>query len=1004
MRIILIVLILISFTFQMQPQEEFIISRMPGSDQYPYKLTYSMMQDNKGFLWFGTMYGLLRFDGLKTVHFRNDVDDSTSLGFDDVVTICQDKKNNLWIGTWGGGLVRYDAVIGKFSTFTAEANGLSDNIIFAITEDASGIIWLGTQNNGLSIFDPVKNKFTSVAAGDDENVPRGYISVLTTDSNNDIWIGTQSGLYRYNWKEKKYQHFELDKDDSLKSFSNNITSIEEFDSEIWISTRNGLFRYDRDRNDFGGYDFSTSNNINSIAKDENGFIWLATMNGLTRFNPATKYSDHISDYSNEPFLSSYIGNVMVDRSGIIWVCSYERSLFRITYKPGIFSDNFIDDKTGILNTSTFSFTQDAEGVWIGTINGSYELNKHSGTVSDMPEINKYPLLKTGVLALNKSTEGLYVGTRRGLYLYDLDKEKLTLPDILKTIKLNRITSLMNDKKNNLWIGTYDNGFYKYDKTIDTLIHYSLNSNSMGNSNSDFILTLFEDKQERIWIGTYSGIRLFVEGKFISFTHDRKNKKSISNNYVYSIYQDIKGRIWAGTANGLNLFNETEKSFTAFYEKDGLSNNVISAMNQDDSGFLWITTFNGITRFDYENKIFKTFSDLNGLPGNYFNSGAILKVGDKFYCGSSKGLAIINPDIITTPKNDKQILISSVVILSSTGEDESVFNIGESLELSYSQNSVKLILSSSDYTAHVLNNFKLFVNDRIVNQKTNEIILSDLSPGVHNILITAENHLEQKLVITILPPFWLTWWFIIISILILSSLIYISYKMLLKKKVNRIREIEKIKIEQAEQIRKKTAIDFHDELGHRLTRISLLSGMVRKKIHNQFDELTPLLDKINENSSALYDGTKDFIWSIDPSNDSLYELLIRMKDFGDEIFTDGKINFEVKGITDELSEAALDMDWKRHLSLILKEAMNNSLKHSHATKIILETSFNENEIEIILSDDGIGITDNYKEGNGLRNMQRRAQKLKAQLNVTSEIGKGTKISFKGKIPGKSLNYN
>lgn len=228
--------------------------------------------------------------------------------------------------------------------------------------------------------------------------------------------------------------------------------------------------------------------------------------------------------------------------------------------------------------------------------------------------------------------------------------------------------------------------------------------------------------------------------------------------------------------------------------------------------------------------------------------------------------------------------------------------------------------------------------------------------------------------------------------------------MLKKRISRVLEIEKIKSDETEKIRKKTAIDFHDELGHRLTRISVLTGIVRKKLQNRFDDITPLLDKISDNSSALYDGTKDFIWSIDPSNDSLYELMIRIKDFGDELFTDGKINFEVRGISEKLCESFLDMDWKRHLSLILKEGMNNSLKHSHASKIILETNVFQNELEISLEDDGIGIVNETKQGNGLKNMQKRAERLSGHLDIQSEKGKGTKISFKGKIPVKSLNYN
>ena len=149
---IISLLLFVFSVFTYSQQNEFIISRMQSSDEYPYKLTYTMLQDNNGFLWFGTMHGLLRYDGLQTVLFRNNIDDSTSLGFDDIVSLYQDTKGNIWIGTWGGGVVKYDLSSEKFSTFIAENNGLSDNIIWAISEDKEGNIWFGTQSKGLSIY------------------------------------------------------------------------------------------------------------------------------------------------------------------------------------------------------------------------------------------------------------------------------------------------------------------------------------------------------------------------------------------------------------------------------------------------------------------------------------------------------------------------------------------------------------------------------------------------------------------------------------------------------------------------------------------------------------------------------------------------------------------------------------------------------------------------------------------------------------------------------------
>jgi len=232
-----------------------------------------------------------------------------------------------------------------------------------------------------------------------------------------------------------------------------------------------------------------------------------------------------------------------------------------------------------------------------------------------------------------------------------------------------------------------------------------------------------------------------------------------------------------------------------------------------------------------------------------------------------------------------------------------------------------------------------------------------------------------------------------------------HRIIVRTKVRRAVRLEKIREEEAEKVRRKTAIDFHDELGHRLTRISLLTELIKRNIGNAFSEITSLLNQISDNSSQLYNGTKDFIWAIDPQQETLYELMIRLKDFGDDLYGRTNIKFEVNGVDEKLQAATLDIDWKRHLALIFKEGMNNSLKHSNGDMVQLNSRIIGREIEIVLTDDGNGFADDsVSKGNGLKNMRNRAEKLKSSLIIDTTPGKGTKISFMGKFPVKSVNFN
>lgn len=1012
-RFILIILLFSAETFSQQ--DEFIISHMQSSDEFAYHLTYTMLQDNHGYLWFGTMYGLLRYDGLQTILFRNDIDDSTSIGFDDIVSLFQDKKGNLWIGTWGGGLVKYSRSTGNFETFlSTDKTGLSDNIIWAITEDPSGNIWIGTQSGGISVYSPSKNIFTKLHndGKDNSNIPMGYISSLTSDSKGNIWVGTPGGLYKYTWSDKKFKKYILEENTSTQFQSNNITTVNEFDNQIWIGTRDGLFLYQQPKNTFIKYNLKLSNLITSISQDNKGYIWLSTGRGLTRFNPSNNYTDNLADYSKDEFLKSYIGSMMIDKSGVIWACSYTHDLIKISYKQNTFATSSIKDSVQLFSANILSFTSEQENVWIGTSKGLLHYDINSGVTSEVTSLNKYPLMKAGINSLLKSRDELLVGTHRGLFSYNLLSQDLTAPKHIEKLKQYRITSLVKDKSNKLWVGTYSNGIFVYDYSKDSLIHHDLTSLYALNENSNYILTIFEDKSGRIWVGTYAGLYLFGNNQFTSFHHDRYDHKSISNNYVYTVFEDSKNRLWIGTAKGLNLFNEKAKYFSSFYQKDGLPNDVISGITEDNYGFIWISTLNGISKFDFEKKKFEVFNKQDGLPGNYFNPNAMLNTADgKILAGTRSGLAVINPSLMQNSSTELSVLLSSVTILKNESEDERVLNAIEGIELSYENNSIKILLSSTDYNNPGKTKFRYRLNKGLWNHPlANEILLTDLSAGEYELEIKAidalgiESSETKPFIISVIPPFWQTWWFIILTVVVVLLSVYAIHKIVLRKKIKRTLEIEKIKNEASEKVRKKTAIDFHDELGHRLTRISLVTGMIRRKLQNKQTDLNSLLDKINENSTALYDGTKDFIWSIDPTNDSLYELMIRLKDFGDDLFTDGQMNFEVKGLSEGLSNTTLDMDWKRHIALILKEGMNNSLKHSHGTKVSLETRVLDDELQITLEDDGIGIVETKKTGNGLRNMKKRAEKLNASLELVSVHGKGTKIFFKGKFPGKSVNYN
>ena len=209
-------------------------------------------------------------------------------------------------------------------------------------------------------------------------------------------------------------------------------------------------------------------------------------------------------------------------------------------------------------------------------------------------------------------------------------------------------------------------------------------------------------------------------------------------------------------------------------------------------------------------------------------------------------------------------------------------------------------------------------------------------------------------------------------------------------------IEQIRQEEQSKIRLSTARDFHDELGHNLTRISLLSQNIKSGNKDLSKELLTKLDQISANAEQLYNGARDFIWAFDPRNDSLAETAIHLKDFGDDLFGNTEIDFQVEGLENISNKTFLSMNLRRNISLLFKEAMNNTLKHAHARNTFLIFEQKDRFLKITFRDDGQGFEkdeDNYHLG--LQNMKMRAEKLNGQLSIQNN--QGTMVELQLQIP-------
>lgn len=1021
-KLILIIFILsVNFKYT-NSQTNILREHISADNGFSSNLIYCIKQDSKGFLWFGTMYGLVRFDGTEYKTYRFDPLDTNSISNDDVISIIEDKDENLWIGTYNGGLNKFDRRTGKFKRYLFDensTNGISNNTVWSIFHDSKNMIWAGTEN-GLNKLDESSGKFISYKNDSAKNgsISGNDIRCIAEDKEGNLWVGTAwDGLNKF---DRNNEIFTVYKRDSLNenSLAGNYISaiVSDKDGNIWVGTGRGLNLYDKSKNEFKRFqkdsaDVSSisSNLINSIKEDGNNYLLIGTQNGFNKFNKVTGSFELLKIYPERKNPESIL-TFEKDRSGVIWISMYNIGLHKI-YEQSHNFGNFLPGN----NVKSIYETKDGM-FYIGTSNGLEVMDEKGINIKTLlPEKdNKNSLSNNRINFVTGDKDGnLWIGTSNGLNKMNLENNIFTGffndPKDENSLASNNVLNVLNDKSGTLWIGT-DNGLSRMIPETDKFINYRNNENDNNSLSENTILSIYEDRNNSLWIGTYKGLNKIDKetGKFIHYKQDPGNSKAISNNYVYSFCEDSFGNFWIGTGGGLNAFDRNSGTFFHFTEKEGLPNSVIAGIEEDENGFLWISTLKGISKFDIKNRSFRNYDAGDGLQSNVFNTGAYYKShkGEILF-GGINGYNKFDPENIIQNSFTSSVILTSLTKYEGKNFTEKDISFDENIELNYKENVIKIKFASTDYShpEKIRYSYKLegFDRDWTIPGNAKEAVYTNLDPGNYVFKVKTVNsdgvwtEKESSVNIYVSPPFWKTWWFYTLIVAVLAGTIIFIYSYRVKSKIKKLIELEKIKERERELMREQASRDYHDELGHKLTRISLYSRRINKKLRPSANGLTNDLNSIVETSNSLQSGAKDLIWAMNPQEDSLYDFAVRLRDFGNELFDNTGVTFNFKEILESFRHITLSMNSKRHLIYIFKEGMNNILKYANCTKVNLTFELYDNDLEILLEDNGVGFDiNNCAKGYGLKNIFSRSKQININVNISSDEKSGTKVRLKAQI--------
>jgi len=671
-----------------------------------------MLQDSDGFMWFGTLKGLYRYDGYQFTEYLADINNPHSLSDDNIFSIFEDNSGILWISTNWGGLNKFDKKQDCFISYRhdpEDSASISSDQVLSVREDSQGHLWICTQGGGLNYFNRQTEKFTCFKHDSLNSNSLSYDDAryIYIDNNDIIWIGTEhGGLNRFNPETGQFTHYQTGAVKGHDLLSDQISVIfPDKSGKVWIGTLEGINILDPETGITSQFKapanscYSEKNKLWAACEDPDGNIWLGTDIGLYRYNEKQKV---ISYYKYEPdnpegLIYDCVISAWADRSGLLWfgtwdggLCKYDPQTSRfghVKHQPG-------NRKSLNSNRVNVIYQDRQKNIWIGTEKGGLnkqiagELTTESQFIHYVNDPNDPSSLNcNSITSLCEDQSGrIYIGTTEmGLSTLDPTTGKFTpFPLLNYNFKPFNINFLRTDHIGNVWIGSRNGSLMVYQPSTDNSYIFSdknIDSYVLLNHGTNY---LYQDKSGTYWIGTSKGLvslkfkenNIFTDSleKINHFTADPQQQNKLSNNYVRIIFEDNSGNIWIGTNNGLNKLNLKSGRITAYSKKDGLAENEINGITEDMQGNLWVSTNNGLSRFNPSTATFKNFDINDGLQSNDFRLGAVYRDhSGKLYFGGSNGYNAFYPMISEDSPAPAVVLTGFKILNQPVGINEIIEN-------------------------------------------------------------------------------------------------------------------------------------------------------------------------------------------------------------------------------------------------------------------------------------------------------------------------------------------
>ena len=847
-------------------QDKIEFEHISMEDGLPNPRVVSILQDRNGFMWFGTLDGLTRYDGYNFKFFRNDPNDSASISGRQIYALQEDQEGNLWIGTAFGGLNKYNPVTNTFRSYSPEPDTpgkIGRKWIWVICEDRQGVLWVGSGWIGLGLqrFDKDLNRLIRVR---DDLSPQGAIQkvrAIYEDHQGTLWIGGNSGLFSLDSTRQNFKQFHHEPGNSQSGPHKSVRGIyEDRKKNLWITTSRGLSKFDPFNDSFKTYrvlpdnEYNPINHFRKLVQNNSGALWISTPEGLALFNPV---AETFTTYRHNPLdpaslSSNDVVPLCISADNILWAGSLQYGINKYDPHKRKFKHVKKDpNNPNRLNGKYISsFCEDQHGnLWVASNEG---LNMFDPVNNRFEHFQNEPgnpnsLSDNFITEIREGRHGnLWIATLNGLNRFNPLKKTFQRyyhdPANPNSLAHNRIDAVYEDLQGIVWVGSRmagpEGGLTKFDPQAGTYSRYQHQPDDPKSLSQNQITWICEDPADNgkiLWVGTNPGglNKLDREtNQFTRYMHVPGDPNSLSEDVIMSITFARNGIMWVSTlGGGLNKFDRDTETFKIYRTIDGLfSDNIYGAL-EDDAGNLWISGDKGISKFNPHTETFKNFDIKDGLQHYDFNSGAIFKSPrtGKMYFGGINGFNVFHPDNVKDNPYNPPIVFTDFKIFNASvpiTRDNAVGATGpvaptlpqsitetKDITLSYRENVFAFEFAALHYSAPEKNQYahkmEGFDRDWVYTGNKREATYTNLEPGTYIFRVKGSNadgvwnEEGASIKLTITPPWWKTTWAYLLYIGLALAAVFGFISFRTDQLKQRSRELEQTVAERTREIRQQT---------------------------------------------------------------------------------------------------------------------------------------------------------------------------------------------------------